>query len=51
MSEIDMNIVMDYVGLAKIFEKKKCIVDGKEQTYYKKLEPCFGFYYRFNGAR
>ena len=51
MSKIDMNIVMDYVGLANIFEKKKCIVDGKKQTYYKKLEPCFGFYYRFNGGR
>lgn len=51
MSKIDMNIVMDYVGLANIFEKKKCIVDGKEQTYYKKLEPCFGFYYRFKGGK
>ena len=34
---------MDYVGIASLFEKKECIIDGKKQIYYQKIGPCIGF--------
>ncbi len=43
-----MNDAMNYVGLANIFEKKECIIDGKKQVYYEKMDSCFGFKYNFN---
>ena len=36
-----MNNAMDYIGLANIFEKKECIVDGKKQIFYKKIANIF----------
>ncbi len=39
---------MNFVCLANIYKKKECIIDGQKQIYYKKLEPCCGFYYNFN---
>lgn len=42
-----MNDAMNYVGLANIFEKKECIIDGKKQVYYEKIDSCFGFKYNF----
>ncbi len=42
-----MNDAMAYVGLANIFEKKQCTIDGKKQIYYEKLDSCFGFNYNF----
>ena len=32
-----MNNGGDYIVLTNIFEKKECIVDGKKQIYYEKL--------------
>ena len=43
-----MNDVMDYVGLANIYEKKECIIDEKKQIYYKKIDCACGFWYTFN---
>ncbi len=43
-----MNIVMNYVGLADLLERKECIVDGKKRIYYEKLGPCIGFGYNFS---
>lgn len=40
--------VMDYVGLANIYEKKECIIDEKKQIYYKKIDCACGFWYTFN---
>lgn len=42
------NDVMSYVGLANIYEKKECIVDGKKQIYYEKIDCAYGFWYIFN---
>lgn len=42
-----MNNAMDYIGLANIFEKKECIIDGKKQTYYEKIDTACGFLHRF----
>lgn len=32
-----MDDVMDYIGLANIYEKKECIIDGKNKYIMKKL--------------
>lgn len=45
-----MDDAMDYVGLANVFEKKECLVDGKNLIYYEKLEPCYGFCYNFRNS-
>lgn len=42
--------VMDYVGLANIYEKKECIIDGKKQIYYEKIDCAYGFWYTFNNS-
>lgn len=41
---------MDYVGLANIFEKKEFVIDGKEQTYYEKIDVAYGFRYNFSNS-
>lgn len=43
-----MNDIMNYVGLANIFEKKELIINKEKKRYYQKLEPCFCFHYNFN---
>lgn len=43
-----MDDVMDYIGLANIYEKKECIIDGKKQIYYEKIDCAYGFWYNFN---
>lgn len=45
-----MNDVMDYVGLANIYEKKECIIDGEKQIYYEKIDCAYGFWYTFNNS-
>ena len=45
-----MKDAMDYVGLANIFRIKECVIDGKNQIYYEKLEPCYGFCYYFKNS-
>ena len=45
-----MDDVMDYIGLANIFEKKECIIDGKKQIYYEKIDCAYGFWYNFNNS-
>lgn len=44
------NDVMDYVGLANIYEKKECIIDGKKQIYYEKIDCAYGFFYTFSNS-
>lgn len=39
---------MDYVGLATIFKKIKCKIDGNQLVYYIKVDAIFGFWYKFN---
>ena len=39
--------VMDFIGLAYIFEKKECLIDGKKQVYYKEVDSAYGFIYKF----
>lgn len=45
-----MDDVMDYVGLANIYEKKECIIDEKKQIYYEKIDCAYGFLYTFNDS-
>ncbi len=42
-----MNDPMDYVGLAYIYERKECIIDGKKQIYYEVIDSAYGFWYDF----
>ena len=42
--------VMDYVGLANIYKKKECTIDGKKQIYYEKIDCAYGFWYNFNNT-
>ena len=45
-----MNEVMEYVGLAKIFQKKECKIDGKQLVYYEKVDAVFGSWYEFKNG-
>ncbi len=36
--------IMDYIGLASIFEKIECIIDGEKRIYYKKIDSNYGFW-------
>ena len=38
---------MDYVGIANVFKKKSCTIDGKNFEYYKMIDSVFGVYYNF----
>lgn len=42
--------VMDYIGLANIFEEKEYIVDGERQIYYKKIDYAYGFWHYFSNS-
>lgn len=41
---------MDYVGLATIFQKKECKIDGNQLVYYEKVDGVFGFWYEFGNG-
>ena len=41
---------MDYVGLATIFQKKECKIDGNHLVYYEKVDGVFGFWYEFGNG-
>lgn len=45
-----MNDVLDYIGLANIYEKKEYTIEGKKKIYYEKIDFAFGFECTFNNS-
>ncbi len=45
-----MDNIMNYVGIAYIYKRKECIIDGKKTIYYEKIDAACGFWYNFSNS-
>lgn len=42
-----MKLFLDSIGIANIFEKKECTIDGEKKIYYQCVFSTFGGFYNF----